>query len=129
MEKSKIWVGAIVIDCTDLTKMMNFWQETLHYVPREAPSADSVILKDPEGVGPNISLNLTNEVPMNDYRIHLDLYSSDPKSEAERLISLGATLMRSPVEGEDFVTLADADGNLFDAIDKKGWRYGQYSHG
>ncbi len=65
---------------------------------------------------------------MEDYRIHLDLYSSDPESEVERLVGLGATLKRSPKEREDFVTLADPDGNLFDIIDKKGWRRGQYSH-
>lgn len=109
--------------------MMAFWQEALRYVPREAASADSVVLKDPEGIGPNVSLNLTTEGPMRDYRIHLDLYSSDPESEVKRLIGLGATLKRSPEDGEDFVTLADPDGNLFDVIDKKGWRHGQYSNG
>ena len=43
----------------------------------------------------------------------------------ERLLSLGATLKRSPVKGEDFTTLADPDGNLFDVVNKKGWRFGQ----
>jgi hypothetical protein len=127
LEKNKIWVGAIVIDCTDFPRMLAFWQEALHYTPREAPSADSVVLKDPEGVGPNVSLNLTSEGLLSDYRIHLDLYSSDPVAEVERLISLGAIMKRTPEAGEDFWTLSDPDGNLFDVIDKKGWRFGQRS--
>ena len=48
--QNRIWVGSIVIDCTDFPRMMAFWRETLHYVPREPPEKDSVVLKDPEGV-------------------------------------------------------------------------------
>jgi hypothetical protein len=125
MEKSKIWIGSIVIDCNDLPRMMAFWQEALHYVPREPTSDDSVVLKDPASQGPNLSLNLTSEGPLEDYRLHLDLYTAEPEKEVERLLGLGATLKRSPSEGEDFVTLADPDGNLFDVIDKKGWHFGQ----
>jgi hypothetical protein len=92
MERSKIWIGSIVVDCTDFPRMMAFWQEALHYVPRESPEKDSVVLKDPEGQGPNLSLNQTSEGPLDDYRLHLDLYTADPEGEVERLIRLGATL-------------------------------------
>lgn len=105
--------------------MMAFWQEALHYVPREPPEEDSVVLKDPEGQGPNISLNLTSEEPLDEYRLHLDLYSNDPEKEVERLLRLGATLRKPSEEGKDFVTLADPDGNLFDVINKEGWSFGQ----
>jgi hypothetical protein len=27
-------IGSIVIDCNDFEKMLAFWQEALHYVPR-----------------------------------------------------------------------------------------------
>ena len=121
----KIWIGAIVIDCDDLPRMIAFWQEALHYIPRDPPDATGVVLKDPEGRGPNLSLNLTSEGPLDDYRLHLDLYSSDPEGEVERLLRLGATLNRPAEKGHDFVTLADPDGNLFDVIDKKGWSYGR----
>ncbi|HYA58356.1 MAG TPA: VOC family protein [Thermoplasmata archaeon] len=120
-----LWVGSIVIDCTDLARMVSFWQEALHLVPRDPPQPDGVILKDPLGVGPNISLNLTSEGPLEPYRLHLDLYSTDPRAEVDRLIRLGATLRRPAEKGHDFVTLADPDGNLFDVIDKEGWSFGQ----
>jgi hypothetical protein len=47
----------------------------------------------------------------------------------ERLLRLGATLKRSPKKGEDFVTLADPDGNSFDVINKKGWHFDQRALG
>jgi len=33
--------------------------------------------------------------------------------------------MRTAETGDDFVTLADRDGNLFVLIDKKGWSFGR----
>jgi hypothetical protein len=123
----RIWVGSVVLDCSDLPRMIAFWQEALHYVPRDPPEEDGVVLKDPTGQGPNLSLYRTAEAPLADYRIHLDLYSSDPTGEVERLLQLGATLKRAADDEHDFVTLADPDGNLFDVINKKGWPHGRRS--
>ena len=106
-----------MVDCTDLPRMIAFWSEALHYVPRDPPQPDGVVLKDPDGRGPNLNLNLTGEGPLGEYRLHLDLYATDPVGEVERLLRLGATLRRPAEKGQDFVTLADPDGNLFDVID------------
>lgn len=125
MSQNEIWIGSVVIDCDDLPRMMAFWQEALHYVPREAAEEDSVVLTDPRGRGPNLSLNRTSEGPLEEYRLHLDLYTAEPEKEVQRLLRLGATMKRSPREGQDFTTLADPDGNLFDVIDKTGWRFGR----
>ncbi len=127
MEKSSIWIGSIVVDCNDFPRMVAFWREALHYVPREAPEDGCVVLKDPEGRGPNITINLTSEGPLDQYRLHLDLYTPDPEGEVERLLRLGATLERPAEKGKDFVTLADPDGNLFDVVDKKGWSFGRHA--
>ncbi len=93
--------------------MMNFWQEALHYVPKRPPENGWVILTDPDGRGPNLSLNLTSEGHLEQYRLHLDLYTEDQEGEVKRLIRLGATLRRTAQKGEDFVELADPDGNPF----------------
>ena len=105
--------------------MIAFWQEALHYVPREPGEPDGIVLKAPDGRGPNLTLSATAEGPPEDYRLHLDLYSSAPEHEVERLLRLGATLERPATPGQDFVTLRDPDGNLFDVIDKKGWAFGR----
>ena len=51
-------IGSIVIDCDDFPRMMALWKEALHYVPKYSPDGGWVILKDLEGRGPNLSLNL-----------------------------------------------------------------------
>ena len=113
----RIWVGSIVVDCTHLDAMIRFWSEALHYVPKGPIRPDGVMLKDPSGVGPNLNLSLSNEGPLDEYRLHLDLYVTDPLGEAERLLRLGATMNRPAEKGRDFITLADPDGNLFCLID------------
>lgn len=125
-ERRRVWVGSIVIDCSDLPRMIAFWQDALHYVPRDPPEDDGVVLKDPDARGPNVSLSRTPEPPLGDYRLHLDLYSSDLAGEVERLVGLGAKVVRPAAEGTDFVTLTDPDGNPFDVIDKPGWSAGQH---
>ena len=61
--------------------MRVFWQAALGYVPREAPRDGWVVLRDPTGTGPNISLERveTSIAPAPDElsAIHLDLYTED----------------------------------------------------
>jgi hypothetical protein len=130
-KRHEIWIGSIVVDCTDLASMIRFWQEALHYVPRDPPRSDGVVLKDPRGRGPNLNLSLSREGPLEEYRLHLDLYADDALGEVDRLVRLGATMRLGPRPGQDFVTLADPDGNLFDVIDihwkdgVPGWTFGR----
>ncbi len=94
--------------------MLEFWQSALHYVPREPASSGWVVLRDPEGSGPNVSLQARDRRSEGRSWLHLDLYTSDQESEVERLIELGAT--RYPWRYRpraDFVVLEDPDGNLF----------------
>jgi hypothetical protein len=117
MEDDTVRIGSIVIDCDDFPRVMKFWQEALGYVPKRPPEDGWVILRDPKGRGPNVSINRSSEGPLDEYRLHLDLYTPDQKGEVERLLGLGATLKRSPEPGEDFVVLADPDGHLFCVVD------------
>ena len=107
-------IGSVVINCKDFDKTYKFWQEALHYVTREQqPTPDFVILRDPKGTSPNVSVQQTDELKFGKNCMHLDLYATDQKAEVERLVKLGATLHRRPQEGEDFVVLADPEGKLF----------------
>lgn len=114
---SRVRIGSVVMDCRDFRTMMRFWEAALHYVPSSPPSEGWVVLKDPTGRSPNISINLDPELERHTNSIHLDLYTEDQKVEVERLLALGATLHRSPEPGEDFVVLADPEGNLFCVVD------------
>jgi hypothetical protein len=107
-----------VIRCRRLDEVRVFWQAALSYLPREAPQDGWVVLTDPAGTGPNLSLERveTPIAPSPDElsAIHLDLYTEDQEAEVERLVTLGAT--RYPHEtpdDADFVVLVDPDGYRF----------------
>ena len=112
-------IGSVVVDCNDFDAMFAFWREALRYVPREAPEPDWVVLRDPEGHGVNVSLQVVPERPVGKNRLHFDLYTSSQQEEVERLLALGATRHPRDAEpGEDFVVLEDPEGNLFCVIQK-----------
>lgn len=117
MNPNRITIGSIVTDCTQLDKMIEFWSEALHYVPRGPIRPDGVMLKDPKGTGPYRNMSVSNEGPSKEYRLHLDLYVTDPLTELERLVGLGAMVHHRPAPGHDFIEMADPDGNLFCLID------------
>jgi hypothetical protein len=115
---SGVRVGSVVIDCNDLPAMLAFWQAALRYVPRDEPEDDWVVLRDPAGVGPNVSLQVVPEPRVGKNRLHVDLYTDEQAAEVTRLLGLGAThAPRAPEPGEDFVLLADPEGNLFCVVD------------
>ncbi len=122
-QRTNVRIGSILIRCVRFDELVAFWQAALGYVPREPPQDGWVVLTDPHGTGPNISLDRVPEErlpPLGDLsRVHLDLYTADQSAEVERLLGLGATRYeREYVSDEDFVVLVDPDGNRFCVIDK-----------
>ncbi|HXQ93436.1 MAG TPA: VOC family protein [Nitrososphaerales archaeon] len=112
-------IGSIVIDCTEFNRMMTFWQEALYYVPRESADDGWVVLRDPKGKSPNISLNRVSEKTSSRNSLHLDLYTNDREGEVERLLKIGATVHPQTYElDEDFRVLEDPEGNLFCIVQK-----------
>ncbi len=85
-------IGSIVIRCSEFDRMLAFWQEALRYVPRSPAKGGWVVLRDPEGKGPNVSLDKFPERRTGKRsRLHLDLYTRDREAEVERLVRIGAT--------------------------------------
>lgn len=111
----KMKIGSIVVRCYEFDKMLEFWQQALRYVPREPAKGGWVVLLDPQGRGPNLSLQQVWEKRSGKRgSLHLDLYTNKRENEVERLVKLGAT--RYPWRykpGDDFAVLEDPDGNLF----------------
>ena len=108
-------IGSIVVNCYEFDKTLAFWQQALHYVPRAPAKGGWIVLRDPEGKGPNLSLNqVPDKRTGKRSRLHLDLYTTDRDGEVERLLRLGAE--RYPWRYRphaDFVVLRDPDDNLF----------------
>ena len=112
----RVAIGSIVIRCFEYDRMFAFWQAALRYeVEHTDPNGGFVILRDPDGLGPNISIDQA-PVRRSGKRswIHLDLYTAEQDLEVERLLGLGAK--RYPWRygpDADYVVLEDPDGNLF----------------
>jgi predicted enzyme related to lactoylglutathione lyase len=113
----KSYVGSVVIDVNDVASMRGFWEGVLGY--RAEDVEDDWVKLCPPDRGVNVSLQLVPEPRSGKNRLHLDLYSSDPDAEVERIVALGATVVADArADGEDFTVLADPEGNLFCVIDK-----------
>jgi len=121
---ANVRVGSILIRCFEWDRMYAFWRAALHYVPREEPDTDDwVVLTDPAGCGPNISLErVPHRRRGTRSRLHLDLYTTEQEQEVERLVGLGASRYpwRYP-PGADYAVLADPDDNLFCVVHTQEW--------
>lgn len=117
---STVRIGSIVIHCHAFDRMVEFWRGALGYVPREPARDGWIVLRDPGGRGPNMSLQARDRPAPRRSWIHLDLYTDDRESEVERLVQLGARRYpwRYP-RGADYVVLEDPDGNLFCVVEKE----------
>ena len=123
---------SIVVDCEHPHQLARFWAVALGYTVRPYDHAeverlraagiddvedDPSVVIDPPGAGPTVWFNRVPEPKVAKNRVHLDVdvASSD---EIERLVSLGATVLRplGAVPDEPWAILADLEGNEFCAF-------------
>jgi catechol 2,3-dioxygenase-like lactoylglutathione lyase family enzyme len=112
-------VGSVVLRVDDLERQAAFWEAALGYVRREDDADDFVLLRPPDGDGPNLSLDRVRSALQIPPRLHLDLYTEHQAEEVERLLALGATEVhwdKRPPDA-DYVILADPEGNRFCVVD------------
>ena len=116
---SRVHVGSIVIRVDDLEREASFWEAALGYRRRDMGADDFLLLKSPDGIGPNLSLDRVPAKVQVPPKIHLDLYTDDQAGEVERLKGLGASEVhwdKRPPDA-DYVILADPEGNRFCVVD------------
>jgi hypothetical protein len=117
----------IVFDCRHPASLARFWAEALDgyavapYDDAELARLRAIGVDDPEddstvlveGPGhPRLFFQKVPEPKGAKNRVHLDLGADDPAAEVERLVGLGASVLRRQDEGEHrWVTLADPEGN------------------
>jgi catechol 2,3-dioxygenase-like lactoylglutathione lyase family enzyme len=99
----------LVIDCADPERLARFWAAALGY--------DEVGFKDPyfllrstDETDPPLLLQRVPEPKSVKNRMHLDIRTPDPETEARRLEEIGATRLW---KGEGWITMADPEGNEF----------------
>lgn len=107
-------LGAITIDCADVTMTTTFWSRVLDRptgldtneffadIPATETGPGWLFLRaEPRGAGKN--------------PVHVDLVDPDYPAEVERVVALGAERVGDFDEyGVAWTTLRDPEGNLFD---------------
>ena len=124
-EVRRTWIGTVVIDCRRFDEMLDFWKAALGYEQRDARDEGWTLIYDPDNAGPNLAFRKEPKAPKKFWWFHLDLYSSDPEHEVDRLVKLGARILEPAQADRDFVTLADPDGNPFDVVETRALEFGQ----
>jgi catechol 2,3-dioxygenase-like lactoylglutathione lyase family enzyme len=120
-EQGDLRVGTVVVNVRDMERAAVFWQAALGYAVRDGTLKTGFnVLVDPVGSGVSVSLQQTDQDPVQPVRVHLDLYTTQQQRHVDRLVELGATLVDDwPYPDDpDFVVLRDPDGNEFCIIDE-----------
>ena len=116
------------IDCADPASLARFWAEALGYAAPDAPQDEHnawAVLEPPEPGLPDVFFQRVPEGKVAKNRVHLDLRvggdgPADERrakidAEAARLVALGASDHRGPIEegGTSWVRMNDPEGNEF----------------
>ncbi len=108
---------AVVLDCSDHAPLVAFWSAALGYVQWFEPFDQWAGLKPPPG-DPRHGLPLifqrVPEPKVVKNRAHVDYQALDRAAEVERLVGLGATVVREVAENDmRWTVMADPAGNEF----------------
>ena len=107
-----IRLGSAVVNCADIEVMTDFWSAALDLRPNHREQGDRFRVLRGERV--NLSLQVAATPVTARDQMHLDLYSDDIDTQAERLQGLGAEWVRREDDPEDtYVVLRDPEGNEF----------------
>ncbi|MEU4399849.1 VOC family protein [Micromonospora orduensis] len=107
-------IASVVVDCADPRAMARFWGEATDWTVHKVTD-DSAVLRSATNVGPYLQFLRTPDVKTVWNRVHLDVRpypDDDPKAEAARLKSLGATVLDLGADVH-WTVLADPEGNEF----------------
>ena len=120
----------VVFDCRHPASLARFWAaalddyqvaaydraelDRLRAAGVDNPEDDpTVLVETKSGRTPRLWFQLVPESRLVKNRVHLDLTCNDVRAEVERLTGLGARVL---AEYEQWVTLADPEGNEFDVM-------------
>ncbi|MBY8863842.1 glyoxalase/bleomycin resistance/dioxygenase family protein [Nocardia sp. CA2R105] len=109
----------ISFDAHDAAGQAEFWAQALHRKVNDGATARSAAVApgdDPAG-GPLLMFHQVPEDKTVKNRVHLDLIAADLHNEAQRLIGLGATQVRSLQDNNGgWIDFIDPEGNEFDVV-------------
>lgn len=109
---STVSVAQVVVDCGDAARLAGFWSAVLGRPVDDGASPYFATIRD---AVPALMFLQVPEAKELKNRLHLDLTAPDWRAEAQRLVSLGATVVGEYAEyGTEWISLTDPEGNEFD---------------
>jgi predicted enzyme related to lactoylglutathione lyase len=105
----------IVVDCRDAEALARFWAEALGY-HRSGGVGQYVAIRPAEGDRPKIIFQQVDEPKTAKNRVHFDYSAPDIETEADRVVSLGASPAPEGVIEEfgiRWIRMLDPEGNEF----------------
>jgi Glyoxalase-like domain len=106
-------ISQITLDVHDVTTMAAFWSAVLGYTS-DIGDDGCAKLNPPAGGDPTMWLQAGAPPKAHKLRCHIDLRTSDPVAELDRLLRLGARHADVGQRGDEgFDVLADPEGNEF----------------
>ena len=107
-----IYVGSVVINCEDIERMTEFWVDALGLTP--GPLTEEGRFRVLGGDRVNLSLQVAQSPIVGRNEVHLDLYTDDDAAQVDRLVGLGATVVRQNADPNDtYTVMEDPEGNAF----------------
>ncbi len=110
-----LFLETIVVNAQDMEKMKNFWTTALGF-EIDFANEGFALLKNPRSESnTKFGLQLTDKPKTNLNRLHIDLITSDGKTEVKRLEDLGAKVIPWTYgdPNPSYVVMADPEGNEF----------------
>ncbi len=109
---ARFW--ALVLDGYEVAPYDQAELDRLHAAGIDDPEDDPTVLVEPSAGGtPRLWFQWVPESKLVKNRVHLDLTCTDIDAEVERVTKLGARVL---ARHEQWVTMADAEGNEFDVM-------------
>jgi predicted enzyme related to lactoylglutathione lyase len=109
-ERAPHW--SMVINCSDIERMTEFWSEVLHLEPYSHDPTFRVL----RGRHGNVALQVSDDPVTYRHQMHVDIYcaAADRDAECARVLGLGAVRVRDSNDPDDaYVVFTDPEGNEF----------------
>ncbi|HEY3015416.1 MAG TPA: VOC family protein [Nocardioides sp.] len=106
------YIKSVTFDCHEPLRVAEFWAQALGSNVDEDSTPDRAWVEPAGWGGPSLWFVRVPEGKTAKNRQHFDLrpIASTPSLEVDRLVALGATVLR---RGEELVVMADPEGNEF----------------
>jgi predicted enzyme related to lactoylglutathione lyase len=108
-------LGAVILDGNDPEGLASFYSKLTGWTVQRStdPSSPYVDLANPDG-GVELGIQHVPEPKRGKNRAHFDFHVDDIDLEAQRAVTLGATVVKRFTEGDEgWIWMTDPEGNEF----------------